>query len=385
MNLLPGNRMIGRHGKLPETAEAVTGGGGRHLHFRIGPRRRVCNRVLDDGLELKGDGGCIAVEPSLHPETGDYYFWLRHPSQGIAKAPAWLMRLVAPGKQSRTRTPSLARPLAAKIERRGDVGVLLAEMLSKFPIPGHGHRHTQMVRAVGGLVGRGFADDVVRQVMMGWWEHFYERGRVRTGRLESEKDLADCIRRTRRNPKFQCAMGDEWHRNQCQRIRLNDRQRRLLAGPIPLRVHIQSLENEPDGPLGLAHRPCKTVIRIGDRLCISDAERLFVEALIVYVTHRRNNLNEDVIQMTDGHILKIAVDRRGADWRPWDNQQIERLKRKNIGRPDRPATVCELLWMTIPGQRGKGRKPGTPSVYETTGIERLLSPRARRPALIRAA
>lgn len=144
-------------------------------------------------------------------------------------------------------------------------------------------------------------------------------------------------------------------------------------------------ENEPFGPHGLGSRPCKKVTAISDRLCISDDEESFVEALVVHVTHKRDNLKEDGVKMTDDQVRQIAVDRRGADWRPWDKRQIERLKGKYVSRPGRPGSRCELLKMLSRGVRGIGKRPGTPSVYETTGIERLLPPRGRRPVLAPAA
>ena len=53
---------------------------------------------------------------------------------------------------------------------------------------------------------------------------------------------------------------------------------------------------------------------------------------------------------------------------------MDRLKSKFVSRPDRPATRFELLRMTRRGQRSHGGHRGTPSRYEPTGIERLLTP-----------
>ena len=85
--------------------------------------------------------------------------------------------------------------------------------------------------------------------------------------------------------------------------------------------------------------------------------------------------------MTDDQIRQIAVERRGEAWRPWDNQQMERLKSKYISRPEKPATRFELLAMIQAGQRSHGGHGGTPSQYESTGIERLLPRKARRNAV----
>lgn len=88
------------HGPLPPTVEQHTGSGGRHLLFRYDAMRPVRNRAgFRPGLDTRGDGGYIVVAPSLHPETGRRYVWVRerHPVRmPIAEAPARLLTLVAP-------------------------------------------------------------------------------------------------------------------------------------------------------------------------------------------------------------------------------------------------------------------------------------------------
>ncbi len=82
-----------RFGKLPETVEAQTGGGGRHLYFAH-PGGLVPNRVgLAQGIDLRGDGGYIVAPPSLHP-SGQLYAWA--PGRGPdeierAALPRWLL------------------------------------------------------------------------------------------------------------------------------------------------------------------------------------------------------------------------------------------------------------------------------------------------------
>jgi hypothetical protein len=67
-----------RLGRLPETVQAATGGGGRHLLFQH-PGRRVKNRQgITAGVDVKGEGGYIVVAPSVH-ESGNRYRWLRDP------------------------------------------------------------------------------------------------------------------------------------------------------------------------------------------------------------------------------------------------------------------------------------------------------------------
>lgn len=83
------------HGALPDTVEAQTGGGGRHLYFRH-PGTVVHNRTaLAPGLDLRGDGGMVVAPPSLHA-SGRHYCWRAgHGPDRMAPAPMpdWLHRL----------------------------------------------------------------------------------------------------------------------------------------------------------------------------------------------------------------------------------------------------------------------------------------------------
>lgn len=88
---------------LPDTIEAATGGGGRHLYFRT-PAEFLRNRVgLAPGIDLRANGGLVVAPPSIHP-SGGRYVW----RQGCAPAdrdpaalPDWLRRL-ASGQGPRT-------------------------------------------------------------------------------------------------------------------------------------------------------------------------------------------------------------------------------------------------------------------------------------------
>jgi len=62
--------LIQQFGSLPDTAEAITGGGGRHIFFRYagGP----VSKTLAAGIDLKGEGGYVVAPPSIHP-TGKRY------------------------------------------------------------------------------------------------------------------------------------------------------------------------------------------------------------------------------------------------------------------------------------------------------------------------
>jgi hypothetical protein len=51
------------HGRLPDTATVVTGGGGAHFYFAH-PGGEIRSRNLAPGLELKADGAFVVAPPS---------------------------------------------------------------------------------------------------------------------------------------------------------------------------------------------------------------------------------------------------------------------------------------------------------------------------------
>jgi hypothetical protein len=94
-NLGDGNweNLIDEHGQIPDTVQALTGGGGTHILF-------ACNlpcTKLAPGVDWKGDGGYICAPPSIHP-SGRQYCWeasSRPDELTIAPAPQWIIDLVA--------------------------------------------------------------------------------------------------------------------------------------------------------------------------------------------------------------------------------------------------------------------------------------------------
>lgn len=88
-----------RHGQLPPTVEALTGGGGRHRLFRH-PGQPIKNdqggAMLGPGLDVRGDGGLIVVAPSIH-QSGRRYEWELSSLPGeveVARLPDWLLLLL---------------------------------------------------------------------------------------------------------------------------------------------------------------------------------------------------------------------------------------------------------------------------------------------------
>src|SRR5437764_707092 len=71
-----------KHGNLPQTPEAKTGSGGRHVCFALPPDFEVRNiqtpkdgaPPLGAGLDLRGEGGLIVAAGSRHT-SGRCYEW----------------------------------------------------------------------------------------------------------------------------------------------------------------------------------------------------------------------------------------------------------------------------------------------------------------------
>lgn len=87
--------LVARHGPLPITPEAITGGSGRHYLFAH-PGVPVKSKVdIAKGLDVRADGSTIVAPPSLH-RSGNTYEWAEGREPGavpIAPAPSWLLEL----------------------------------------------------------------------------------------------------------------------------------------------------------------------------------------------------------------------------------------------------------------------------------------------------
>jgi hypothetical protein len=86
-----------RYGKLPDTVEAITGTGGRHLYFYAPVEiRNDAGSRLGVGLDIRGEGGQVLAHPTLHP-NGKRYEWEDGHSPADRKpadAPQWLLTLL---------------------------------------------------------------------------------------------------------------------------------------------------------------------------------------------------------------------------------------------------------------------------------------------------
>lgn len=140
-----------RHGALPKTVEAVTGGGGRHVYFAH-PGGEVRNRAgLAPGLDLRGDGGIVVAPPSVHP-NGKPYLWCtgRSPEEiVVAPLPVWLLepRFGGDGR--------LGHPLAYWRD-------LVREGVTE------GRRNATLASFTGHLLWHGVDPDVIMELMLAW-------------------------------------------------------------------------------------------------------------------------------------------------------------------------------------------------------------------------
>jgi hypothetical protein len=341
---------------MPATAEALTGAGGRHFLFRVDPEVKVANEDgLMPGLDLKGEGGMLVVEPSLPPKTRREYVWVRPPQQGIARAPRWLMD--RPPRVKRAVPAGADRP--PRCVRPGGEAVLLERIIARSPVPGPGHRNDLMYRAVGSLLGQEYEPDQVRRVVMEWVHHSHQLGLIATDPERVERDVEACIRSTMRNPNFGRATSGLDHRARLAEVELTPTQRRrieygairegrIVAGPGP----------------GTAPLPSNRVTLGVARLCRTAQERAFVMALTVYMTYKAGYLGEEPPKGTLGQLGQLIEDRHGLRLA---KPQLERLMRKYVTRPDKPASRLELAIQTVKG------KPGVPSEYKLTGLLELIA------------
>jgi hypothetical protein len=98
-------------GMLPSTVEVITGGGGRHLYFRLpdfedAPAIRNSVKTLGQGLDVRGEGGYVVAPPSIH-KSGRKYVWSVDSGSEFSQAPIWFVRLVA---SSRVANLDVRRP-----------------------------------------------------------------------------------------------------------------------------------------------------------------------------------------------------------------------------------------------------------------------------------
>jgi hypothetical protein len=127
------DRLERRFGPLPETVEATTGGGGRHLYFTH-PGGLIRNRAgLAQGIDLRGDGGYIVAPPSIH-QSGQPYAWAqgRSPENvALAALPRWLLAPSGGGRVRRSLSDwrQLVREGVPEGQRNSSIASLAGHLL----------------------------------------------------------------------------------------------------------------------------------------------------------------------------------------------------------------------------------------------------------------
>ena len=103
--------LLERYGELPNTLEAMTGGGGSHIFFaHPGITFKNSASVLGEGLDVKTDGGYVVATPSLHA-SGKRYSWRTRRTP--ASMPGWLLKLLTAEKPPAPAKPSSPRRAAS--------------------------------------------------------------------------------------------------------------------------------------------------------------------------------------------------------------------------------------------------------------------------------
>ena len=106
------------HGKLPDTLEAVTGSGGRHLYFFTDqPIHNEASGKLGQGIDIRGIGGQVLAPPTIHP-NGKPYQWLNGHSieeRKPADMPLWMVLLLT-AKPEPTTAPATSATLSPLLQ-----------------------------------------------------------------------------------------------------------------------------------------------------------------------------------------------------------------------------------------------------------------------------
>jgi hypothetical protein len=395
------------HGALPATAEAKTGGGGRHLLFRYDPEAySIPNSVgtkLGQGIDIRAERGYIVVSPSIHPITKLPYQWVTHPRQGIANAPTWLVQKVSGGRSGTKKQESQredseqgsadvgARSSVADGEkgqtasRTGNLRPtrpdererLTSDIIAQYPLTDTGQRRNKMALAVASLIGRGQSDETVIAVVSAWYDHYYARGVINTGKAESHRELLTCVRSTRNNRTFQVYGGESSHLDACARINLTDWQRQMIttgvviesSGEISLLLPRSERTAVPQCAPPTTGTEGSRIRVFGWKMCISPNEVAFVESLLVLAIYTLQEKAESCILFTWSQIRKIAHDRHPLFSR---ENKLSRLIEKYVTREGKPATCFELIRVIRKGEPSLRTARATPTKGEIIGLACLL-------------
>lgn len=154
------SELIERYGELPNTLEAVTGGGGSHVFFaHPGVTFKNSSSVLGEGIDVKTDGGYVVAAPSLHA-SGRRYEWRTRRSP--AQMPSWLLKLLTIDQAKRAAGDTQAKRAAGDTQAkqggptRSRPGPLITE----------GHRNERLFHIGCSMRGDGFSSAEIEAALM---------------------------------------------------------------------------------------------------------------------------------------------------------------------------------------------------------------------------
>ncbi|MDT5268417.1 MAG: putative primase/helicase [Acidobacteriota bacterium] len=166
--------LIEAHGELPNTLEAITGGGGAHIFFaHPGVTFKNSSSSLGEGLDVKTDGGYVVAAPSLHA-SGKRYQWRTRRTP--AHLPGWLLKLLTAEKP-----PAPTKPAAP---RRAPTSTQTGPLIPQRS------RNTQLFRIACALRGDGAGYDEIERGVF----DAYEQRCVKEPEPMSESELKKIAR-----------------------------------------------------------------------------------------------------------------------------------------------------------------------------------------------
>ena len=89
-------KLIDKHGPLPETVEAISPSGSIHHYFKWPEGVEIHNSEsrIAPGVDVRGEGGMVIAPPSIKPGNPVPYRWRKDPAfYDLADCPAWLIEL----------------------------------------------------------------------------------------------------------------------------------------------------------------------------------------------------------------------------------------------------------------------------------------------------
>lgn len=141
------NTWAEEHPELVNTKTVETGGGGRHLYYRIHHADGLTTqpfswRDLHCG-EIRSQGGLVVAPPSIHPGSGRSYRWLTGKDVPIKEIDSW-------------------RDLELELGRKKEQQQRVADRSERIPI---GQRNSTLTSLAGTMRARGMTVDAIKAAL----------------------------------------------------------------------------------------------------------------------------------------------------------------------------------------------------------------------------